>query len=54
MIINGELGEVWNLVVAYFKGLTINLGNMFLMNEYNPAYLHISVTMKLYHQVLIL
>jgi hypothetical protein len=44
MIINRELGEVWYSVVAYFKGLNLNLGNVFLMNEYNPAYLHISVT----------
>jgi hypothetical protein len=44
LIINQELGEMWNSVVSYFKGLTLNLENMFFMFEYNPAYLHISVT----------
>jgi hypothetical protein len=44
MIINRELGKIWNEVVAYFEGLTFNLENVFLMNEYNPTYLHISVT----------
>lgn len=43
MVVNRELGEMWNLFIIYFKGLTVNLENVFLMSEYNPAYLHISV-----------